>query len=687
MTAEVLKQAAGQVRCGGCSSAFNALEFLSEELPLQRPAPTSGQPAPELTAESANEDNDLPKSISAEQSAALLKTLDQLAGSDIRIEDTGVEWRVLDEDEVADNAAHNDDEKGAADQSFDVSFEDSDASFVERRSNGEPSDFEKELTSTSVDEIRFDDNTPLPDDFEYNDAEPYAPLASDEDEATEAEPAADIEDCVEQKADIALSEPDEWTDILGEFDEPAEEAPAPAEAAEGDDGTADKATEATELASDNDDLQDIDTQFDLQAAAMGIDISGEHDLDADATDDDKAPLLAEEGSSAESVDVIEEDSADDGSEILLDDDFEEEVAELDLSGPQQEPAVEHHTIEEELAALVELEHETLEQDEQNPDEEAPDDVETEQAFLQDEAPDETNDIELPELSEEEQTINRMIDQDLMALAIEDKDGFASTIIFPEDAAKRVWEEARSDAAMQSITDTTEFESIVMEGDTARSTDDEEKFGRDSAAAAELANLLQAQAAETESASGGVRRGVVAACIVLVLVLIVQVVHQSREALATIPAFNNTIGPIYRALGRPLQPEWDITGWRFEATKGSAQSSNEGPNGATQFEGVGPADENLTVYSRIGNKSEQPLPYPLIGISLTDRFEETIGSRILDPAEYLSNDLDPRKLVRPGNSFNAVISIQTPSENATGFKLNVCYRLSDGQLRCAIDDFK
>ena len=73
--------------------------------------------------------------------------------------------------------------------------------------------------------------------------------------------------------------------------------------------------------------------------------------------------------------------------------------------------------------------------------------------------------------------------------------------------------------------------------------------------------------------------------------------------------------------------------------------------------------------------------------LTDRFEETIGSRMLDPAEYLTSDLDPRKLVQPGNTFNAVISIQSPAEEATGFKLNVCYRLSSGQLRCAIPDFK
>jgi hypothetical protein len=150
-------------------------------------------------------------------------------------------------------------------------------------------------------------------------------------------------------------------------------------------------------------------------------------------------------------------------------------------------------------------------------------------------------------------------------------------------------------------------------------------------------------------------------------------------LAKIPVFNDTIGPIYRALGQPLQPDWDITGWRFEATKGSADAEADDNSEAV--------NEQITIYSRIGNQSDESLPYPLISISLTDRFEETIGSRMLEPAEYLSDDLDPRKLVRPGNTFNAVISIRTPSAETTGFKLDVCYRTSNEQIRCAIDDFK
>ena len=81
VTAEVLKQAAGMVRCGSCGTAFNSLEYLSEQMPDQPVRKETDIEIPELKPESTRADTGLPKSISAEQSAALLKTLDELAGS------------------------------------------------------------------------------------------------------------------------------------------------------------------------------------------------------------------------------------------------------------------------------------------------------------------------------------------------------------------------------------------------------------------------------------------------------------------------------------------------------------------------------------------------------------------------------------------------------------------------------
>ncbi|MDH3849393.1 MAG: DUF3426 domain-containing protein, partial [Gammaproteobacteria bacterium] len=164
---------------------------------------------------------------------------------------------------------------------------------------------------------------------------------------------------------------------------------------------------------------------------------------------------------------------------------------------------------------------------------------------------------------------------------------------------------------------------------------------------------------------------VAGIAALALLLAAQFVHQSRESLAVHPTFNNSVGSVYRMLGKPVTPAWDIAGWRFEATKGSTDESNE----------------VLTIYSRIGNQSGEALPYPLINVSLTDRFEDIIGSKVLEPHDYLAENLDTREPVAPGETFSAVISIEAPDANATGFKLNVCYRQPGGRLRCAIDDFR
>ena len=68
------------------------------------------------------------------------------------------------------------------------------------------------------------------------------------------------------------------------------------------------------------------------------------------------------------------------------------------------------------------------------DDEAPgeDDAEADVAEAEADASDEHY---VPPMSDEEQTINMQIDQDLLAVAVTDEDGFASTIVIPEEGAE------------------------------------------------------------------------------------------------------------------------------------------------------------------------------------------------------------------------------------------------------------
>ena len=154
-------------------------------------------------------------------------------------------------------------------------------------------------------------------------------------------------------------------------------------------------------------------------------------------------------------------------------------------------------------------------------------------------------------------------------------------------------------------------------------------------------------------------------------LIGQYIHAERETLATHSLFDKTVGPFYRMLGSTVTPRWDVKGWQFETTRGSTAGD----------------DGLLSISSRISNRSDQPLPYPLVHISLTDRYEEVIGSRILGPADYLGSPTGDEARVGAGENFTARINIASTSPDATGFKLNVCYPETTGSVRCAIEDFK
>ncbi|MCH7834272.1 MAG: zinc-ribbon domain-containing protein, partial [Proteobacteria bacterium] len=128
VTAEVLKQAIGKVRCGGCGVAFNALEYLSEQKPTSELIRDTDAQLPELT----------PKKRPAAPAA----------------------------------------------------------------------------------EMRFDDNTPVPDDFDVDDELAATDVLADDAGARE-EPA---------QVDLALGDPEEWEELLDEVDgaqvAAAESAPA-----------------------------------------------------------------------------------------------------------------------------------------------------------------------------------------------------------------------------------------------------------------------------------------------------------------------------------------------------------------------------------------------------------------------------------------------------------------------------
>ena len=741
VTAHVLQQASGRVRCGGCGHAFSALDHLSESMP--EPTGDHLEVAPPDDFADVAAVDDLPADDKlAETSRRLLETLDELAGpADVRIEDTGVEWRVL--DEVVDGADRPAVPADSGDQ--------------------EPLELETGEERVAM-ERRYDDNTPLGDDFD-DDSDGYTPPAITPKRRAEDKQNQDTSEFDEAQRDLALSEPGDWTGLLDE-DSDADVIPLEVEeelaAIHSQLSSREAKPEPDVTLVELDQPVDLDKQFEMQAEAMGLDITGSHDISEDELTDE-IPLLDDDFEDSAEEEADTEDSAEveqvaEGSgdeelaedELLADDDLNEEEdsaeiefaseelpdedidadeeheenpdestgefdanidiaaraladgeieewsdADADIQAAAQEndepdDAADEDDTEDEpeadkgFAEDIELDEEA-EADRDSADEiELADDYEHElsaedEALIRDiEGGDEhtaddepESDIEsehvVPPQTEAEMTVNMEIDAELLAAAAEEEKSVADA--FGADVANKMFDESSA-----------EVETIIMEGEFVRSAIDNERLAAESDARSQIdeyGKLADTYALNRDNLRGGRRKydpssyTILAGALVLALVLIGQVIHGTRDSLATYGFFNQTMGPVYRMLGSPITPEWDIKGWQFESTSGSTDEN----------------EEVLTVFSRLVNKSEQPLPFPLVHVSLTDRWEEIIGSRVLEPNEYLAGDLDPSKPVTPGENFTAVITINSPSDEATGFKLNVCYRVSPGRVRCAIEDFK
>ena len=712
VTAGLLQQASGRVRCGSCGQAFNALEHLSEEPP----------PVDDATEGESVTGPDAPDPL-----ANTFTDLEEF--DDIRIEDTGVEWRVVDEedaDDPLDGDAGSDTETGAArwfiaaddDQVAEPAAplpevhdevpaderlvaEGGDTGILVEESGIHDPQEALDLPTADPHEPRYDDNTPLPEDFDAS-----ARAAAEEPPARRAtdrlEPRSPEFD--ERQGGLELAAPEDWRELLEEFGASGETRAAPDPSAEKPSGATwetptdtgpDEDAPADEYAGLP---SDIDTQFDLKALEMGIDRSGSRPSLKEAPAHEEVADFGfggggDRGATERPVD-LELDA--EGEAAAIDLEFapepETEAATLDFDpGANDAHAVDFEVPPGDGAAPASIDFDpgaeqaadgsdfdfeeafddataaTDAEEQETREREAALDAELDGAYAADEeaAPSPANReqaYEVPPQTEEEMTINMQIDQDLMRLAAEE--GFSSTLTgehkLPEDSLL--------------------VETIVMEGDFVRNALDKELDeivetigGVDD----DPRLLLDTYIKKKEQIRGGRRRTdppsatVIAAVAALGVLLLAQVVHAYRETLATYSGFNHTVGAVYRLLGASLVPEWDVRGWRFEATSGSTDQS----------------DQVLTIRSRITNQSGGDLPYPLLHVALTDRFEEVIGSRVLEPSDYLAEGQDAEATVEAGAEFGATITLGALSSEATGFKLNVCYREDAGQLRCATEDFR
>jgi predicted Zn finger-like uncharacterized protein len=159
----------------------------------------------------------------------------------------------------------------------------------------------------------------------------------------------------------------------------------------------------------------------------------------------------------------------------------------------------------------------------------------------------------------------------------------------------------------------------------------------------------------------------AAAITAGALLLVQVVHQNREWLATHAPLGGSIRALYSTMGAPVAPPANLSAYQLRQWGVTGDPAGDG---------------TLRVRASILNTAAQLEPYPLLRVTLANRFGASIGTRDFEPSEYLGKPT--AKLLAPGERADATLDILDPGKSAEGFEIDVCLRGADRRVSCAND---
>jgi predicted Zn finger-like uncharacterized protein len=165
---------------------------------------------------------------------------------------------------------------------------------------------------------------------------------------------------------------------------------------------------------------------------------------------------------------------------------------------------------------------------------------------------------------------------------------------------------------------------------------------------------------------GLRRWV-AAAIVFALLLAFQIVHHNREYLVAHGPFAGLLRALYAGAGAPVPSSANLAAYQLRQWGVSGDPA---------------ADGTLRVRASILNAAAQLEAFPLLRVTLANRFGTSIGARDFEPSEYLGKPT--ARYMNPGEQVDATMDILDPGKSAEGFEIDVCLRGADRKISCAND---
>jgi predicted Zn finger-like uncharacterized protein len=159
----------------------------------------------------------------------------------------------------------------------------------------------------------------------------------------------------------------------------------------------------------------------------------------------------------------------------------------------------------------------------------------------------------------------------------------------------------------------------------------------------------------------------AAAIVFALLLAFQIVHHNREYLVAHGPFAGLLRALYAGAGAPVPSSANLAAYQLRQWGVSGDPA---------------ADGTLRVRASILNAAAQLEAFPLLRVTLANRFGTSIGARDFEPSEYLGRPT--ARYMNPGEQVDATMDILDPGKSAEGFEIDVCLRGADRKISCAND---
>jgi predicted Zn finger-like uncharacterized protein len=159
-----------------------------------------------------------------------------------------------------------------------------------------------------------------------------------------------------------------------------------------------------------------------------------------------------------------------------------------------------------------------------------------------------------------------------------------------------------------------------------------------------------------------------ASVALILLLAGQTLHHFRETLARHPDVGPHLSSLYAAIGQPLEPQWQLHAYSIKQWGIVSDPQESG---------------TLRVRASVTNGASFAQPYPLLQLSLEDRFGSKVGTREFKPEEYLARNTQATRLLAAGESANVDLAIVDPGADAVGFQFDTCLLLKNS-LQCSHD---